>query len=136
MKLFITGVGGQLGYDVAKEALKRGHSCIGSDILAECNNFDAPYIRLDITDTKSVNMVLNDIKPDVIVHCAAWTAVDAAEDEENIDKVKAINVTGTKNIAEVSKVLDCKMIYISTDYVCSFKTIDFKVTLFTKTQLV
>lgn len=117
MKLFVTGVGGQLGYDVVKEAVMRGYTCIGSDIIDECNNIDVPYIKLDITDATAVESVLNEVKPDAIIHCAAWTAVDAAEDEENIDKVRAINVIGTQNIAEASKAFDCKMIYISTDYV-------------------
>lgn len=116
MKLFVTGVGGQLGFDVIKEALSRGYDCVGSDIL-ENADIATEYVQLDITDKEAVSKVLHDVKPDVIVHCAAWTAVDAAEDEENLDKVKAINVDGTINLAEVSKELDAKIIYISTDYV-------------------
>ncbi|MBQ7810879.1 MAG: dTDP-4-dehydrorhamnose reductase [Clostridia bacterium] len=116
MKLFVTGVGGQLGFDVIKEALSRGYDCVGSDIL-ENADIATEYVQLDITDKEAVSKVLHDVKPDVIVHCAAWTAVDAAEDEENLDKVKAINVDGTINLAEVSKELDAKIIYTSTDYV-------------------
>ncbi len=111
MKAFVTGVGGQLGYDVVNELKKRGYTAIGSDILDE-TAADCEYIKLDITDSKAVEKVISDVKPDVVIHCAAWTAVDAAEDEENIPKVRAINVDGTQNIANV-----CKMIYISTDYV-------------------
>ena len=111
MKVFVTGVGGQLGYDVMNELKRRGHEAIGSDII------DTADIQLDITDRAAVEKVLYDIKPDVVIHCAAWTAVDAAEDEENKPKVYAVNVTGTKNLAEVCKELDCKMLYLSTDYV-------------------
>lgn len=111
MKDFVTGVGGQLGYDVINELKRRGYEAIGSDIT------DSADIQLDITDKTAVERVLTEIKPDAVIHCAAWTAVDAAEDEENKEKVYAVNVTGTLNIAEVCKQLDCKMIYISTDYV-------------------
>lgn len=111
MKVFVTGVGGQLGYDVLKELKKRGHECVGSDIT------ESAEIKLDITDKAAVEEALSKIKPDAVIHCAAWTAVDAAEDEENKAKVYAVNVTGTQNIAEACKKLDCKMIYISTDYV-------------------
>ena len=111
MKVFVTGVGGQLGYDVINELKRRGYEAIGSDIT------DSADIQLDITDKTSVERVLTEVKPDAVIHCAAWTAVDAAEDEENKEKVYAVNVTGTRNIAEVCKKIDCKMIYISTDYV-------------------
>ena len=111
MKVFISGVGGQLGYDVLNELKRRGHEAFGSDITESAD------IQLDITDKSAVEKVLYDIRPDAVIHCAAWTAVDAAEDEENKAKVYAVNVTGTKNIAEACKNLDCKMIYISTDYV-------------------
>ena len=116
MKVFVTGVAGQLGHDVVNELLKRNYNAVGSDIL---DNVDSPaeYVQLDITDKGSVENKLTEINPDVVVHCAAWTAVDAAEDEENKAKVHSINVEGTANIAEVCKKLDCKMIYISTDYV-------------------
>lgn len=117
MKYFVTGVGGQLGYDVVNELKKRGHACVGSDILDSCENLDCDYCRLDITDSAAVAEAIKACSPDVVVHCAAWTAVDAAEDEENKQKVYAINVEGTQNIANVCKELDCKMIYISTDYV-------------------
>ena len=116
MKFFVTGVGGQLGHDVMDELAKRGYEGIGSDIL-ESVDTKYPYVQLDITNADAVEKTITDIKPDVVVHCAAWTAVDAAEDEENRPKVKAINVDGTQNIANVCKKLDCKMIYISTDYV-------------------
>ena len=111
MKVFVTGVGGQLGYDVLNELKKRGHECVGSDIT------ESAEIKLDITDKAAVVVALTEINPDAVIHCAAWTAVDAAEDEENKAKVYAVNVTGTQNIAEACKKLDCKMIYISTDYV-------------------
>lgn len=116
MKAFVTGVGGQLGYDVMNELSKRGYECIGSDII-DSTNTDYPYVKLDITNAEDVNCTIEDINPDVVIHCAAWTAVDAAEDEENISKVRAINVGGTLNIANICRKLDCKMIYISTDYV-------------------
>ena len=116
MKVLVTGVGGQLGYDVMNELIKRGHTAIGSDILDSVPQ-DYEYIKLDITDKQAVSEVITDIKPDAVIHCAAWTAVDAAEDEDNQPKVFAINRDGTKNIAEACKSVDCKMIYISTDYV-------------------
>nr|MCR5016583.1 sugar nucleotide-binding protein [Ruminococcus sp.] len=98
MKAFVTGVGGQLGHDVMDELAKRGYEGVGSDIL-ESVATDYPYVQLDITDAEAVEMAISEVKPDVVVHCAAWTAVDAAEDEENRPKVKAINVDGTQNIA-------------------------------------
>jgi len=116
MKFFVTGVCGQLGYDVINELVKRGHTGVGSDI-AENGDINLPYVKLDITDKSQVEKVITEINPDAVIHCAAWTAVDAAEDEENFDKVRAVNVDGTRNIAEVCKMLDCKMTYISTDYV-------------------
>ena len=118
MKVFVTGVGGQLGYDVMHELANRGHECFGSDILPK-DKIALPYkyIQLDITDKTDVERVIYDIAPDAVVHCAAWTAVDAAEDENNKPKVMAINAQGTQYIAEACKQIDCKMIYISTDYV-------------------
>lgn len=116
MKVLVTGVGGQLGHDVVNELQKRGHEAIGSDILENVES-PAAYVQLDITDKNAVDAAISKIQPDAVVHCAAWTAVDAAEDAENQAKVRAINVDGTKNIAEACKKLDCKMIYISTDYV-------------------
>lgn len=124
MRVFVTGVGGQLGHDVMNELHKRGHEGIGSDIAPQYSGAQdgsavtaMPYVPLDITDAAAVSRVLREVKPDAVVHCAAWTAVDAAEDEENQPKVRAINASGTANIAEVCKELDCKMVYISTDYV-------------------
>lgn len=116
MKIFVTGVGGQLGYDVMNELKKRGIEAVGSDILPECDKYEN-YIPMDITNAKQVKEVINTVKPDAVIHCAAWTAVDAAEDEENKPKVRAINADGTKNIANVCKEIDAKMMYISTDYV-------------------
>ena len=126
MKIFVTGVCGQLGHDVMLEAKKRGYEAIGSDIHAayagaETAVAEMPYVSLDITDSSVVKNIIGQISPDVVVHCAAWTAVDAAEDEENKEKVFAINVKGTENIAKAAKELDCKMVYISTDYVFSGK---------------
>ena len=116
MRIFVTGTGGQLGYDVMNELAKRGHEAVGSDILDSVPQ-DFEYIKLDITDPAAVEKVLSEVKPDAVIHCAAWTAVDAAEDEENLAKVRAINVDGPQNIANVCKKLGCKMIQISTDYV-------------------
>ena len=115
MRVFVTGVGGQLGYDIMNELTDRGYEAVGSDIL-ETTQFDN-YIQLDITDKDAVNKAISEVKPDAVIHCAAWTAVDAAEDEENIGKVYAINAKGTENIAKAAKDIDAKMIYISTDYV-------------------
>lgn len=104
MKVLVTGVKGQLGYDVVNELTKRGHIAIGTDIE-----------EMDITDADSVNQVIKENEPDAVIHCAAYTAVDAAED--NVDLCRKINADGTQNIANVCKELDIKMIYISTDYV-------------------
>jgi dTDP-4-dehydrorhamnose reductase len=124
MKFFVTGVGGQLGHDVMNELHKRGYEGVGSDIAPAYSGVadgsavtTMPYVQLDITDEEAVKAVLTEVKPDVVVHCAAWTAVDMAEDDENVAKVRAINASGTQNIADVCKNLGCKMIYISTDYV-------------------
>ncbi|WP_091206364.1 dTDP-4-dehydrorhamnose reductase [Oribacterium sp. WCC10] len=124
MKVFVTGVCGQLGHDVMNELARRGHEGIGSGIEAVYSGIQdgsavtgMPYVSMDITDREQVDRVITEAAPDVIVHCAAWTAVDLAEDEDKKDKVKAINIDGAKNIADVAKKLDAKMIYISTDYV-------------------
>ena len=124
MKVFVTGVNGQLGHDVMNELSKRGYESIGSDITdmySGVNDGTAvtkmPYTKLDITDRNAVEKVITDICPDTVIHCAAWTAVDLAEDPDKVDKVRAINATGTQYIADVCKKLDCKMTYISTDYV-------------------
>lgn len=106
MKVLVTGVKGQLGYDVVRELEKRGYDTVGVDIE-----------EMDITDESSVEKVIASVAPDSVIHCAAWTAVDLAEDEDKKEKVYAVNVTGTENIAKTCKKLDCKMVYISTDYV-------------------
>lgn len=118
IRVLVTGVGGQLGYDVMNELANRGYECIGSDILPKENMVESfAYTQLDITDKEAVTRVLLCEKPDAVIHCAAWTAVDAAEDENNKQKVYKINTDGTRYIAEACKKIDCKMIYISTDYV-------------------
>ena len=104
MKVLVTGVKGQLGFDVVNELTKRGHEAIGVDIA-----------EMDITDKLSVDTVISSVRPQTVIHCAAWTAVDAAEDNE--DKVRAVNATGTKYIAEACKDIGAKLMYISTDYV-------------------
>lgn len=116
MKVFVTGVCGQLGYDVMNELAKRNIEAVGSDIKETCDH-DFSYVPLDITNQEMVNKVINEINPDVIVHCAAWTAVDAAEDEDKQELVRNINVNGTKYLAEAAKDVDAKIVYISTDYV-------------------
>jgi dTDP-4-dehydrorhamnose reductase len=124
MKVLVTGVAGQLGHDVMNELDKRGYEGIGSDIAENYSGVQdktavvtMPYVQMDITNQAAVDRVISECAPDVVVHCAAWTAVDAAEDEDKQAKVKAVNVDGTRNIAAVCKKLDCKMVYISTDYV-------------------
>ena len=116
MKVFVTGVGGQLGHDVINELTSRGYDAVGSDVVDMVAS-GVPYVALDITDAKAVERVITEIRPDAVVHCAAWTAVDAAEDADKQEKVKAINVDGTQNIANAAKMVDAKMVYISTDYV-------------------
>ncbi|MBQ8296331.1 MAG: dTDP-4-dehydrorhamnose reductase [Ruminococcus sp.] len=116
MKILVTGAAGQLGHDVISELAKRGHTPVGSDIADEINS-QCEYVQLDITDASAVEKIIPEVHPDAVIHCAAWTAVDAAEDEENIPKVRAINADGTKNIAEACRKIGCKMMYISTDYV-------------------
>lgn len=124
MKVFVTGVGGQLGHDVMNELYKRGYEGVGSDIAPQYSGISdgsavtgMPYVPMDITKADMVRQVLTQVKPDAVVHCAAWTAVDAAEDEDKKEKVRTINAAGTENIAAVCKELDCKMVYLSTDYV-------------------
>ena len=120
MKVFVTGVGGQLGYDVVNELERRGFEAVGSDIAEHYSGIGeitVPYVQLNITDQEAVAATINSIKPDAIIHCAAWTAVDAAEDDDNKEKVHAINALGTKYIAEAARAVDAKMVYISTDYV-------------------
>lgn len=116
MKVFVTGVAGQLGHDVALELRSRGHMVIGSDIAPNCSAV-SEYLPMDITDRAATLAAIRASAPDAVVHCAAWTAVDAAEESENIEKVHAINAFGTKNIALACREIGCKMMYISTDYV-------------------
>jgi dTDP-4-dehydrorhamnose reductase len=124
MRILVTGVCGQLGHDVVNNAAQRGYEAIGSDIQPVYSGVadgsavtKAPYVQLDITDKDAVTSVIEEIRPDAVIHCAAWTAVDAAEDEENRDKVHKINALGTRYIAEAAKAVDAKMLYLSTDYV-------------------
>ena len=124
MKVFVTGVNGQLGHDVMNELNKRGYEGLGSDIAEKYSGVadgsavtTMPYVSLDITDEEKVKKVIEEYKPDAVVHCAAWTAVDMAEDDDKVEKVRAINADGTKYIAEACKEIDSKMVYISTDYV-------------------
>ena len=109
MKVFVTGVNGQLGHDVMKELNKRGIEAIGSGSGATYKGDDTvalmPYVQLDITDFSAVKTAFAEIKPDAVIHCAAWTAVDAAEEPENYEKVKALNVSGPENIAKACKIL-------------------------------
>lgn len=124
MKIFVTGVAGQLGHDVMNELASRGHIGIGSDLaptyagIADGSSVcSMPYVSMDITDPESVERTITSANPDVVVHCAAWTAVDLAEDADKAEKVHAINALGTEYIAKTCKKLNCKMVYISTDYV-------------------
>ena len=124
MKVFVTGVAGQLGHDVMNELAKRGYEGIGSDVkevysgVADGTPVTAmPYVPMDITDRASVEKVLKEAAPDVVVHCAAWTAVDLAEDEDKKETVRKVNAEGTRNIALTCRDLGCKMVYNSTDYV-------------------
>ena len=124
MKVFVTGVAGQLGHDVMNELALRGYTGIGTDLAESYRGIQdgsyvttAEYVSLDITNKDAVMETIKTVNPDVVVHCAAWTAVDLAEDEDKQDKVKAINVDGTQNIADACKEVDAKMVYISTDYV-------------------
>ena len=124
MKVLVTGVAGQLGHDVMNELAKRGYEGIGSDIKDTYSGIPdgtavvtMPYVPMDITDKASVEKVLKEVNPDVVVHCAAWTAVDLAEEEDKKETVRKVNAEGTRNIALVCKDLGCKMVYISTDYV-------------------
>ena len=124
MKVLVTGVAGQLGHDVMNELAKRGYEGIGSDIKDTYSGIPdgtavvtMPYVPMDITDKASVEKVLKEVHPDVVVHCAAWTAVDLAEEEDKKETVQRGNAEGTRNIALVCKDLGCKMVYISTDYV-------------------
>lgn len=115
MKFLVTGVCGHLGHNVMNELTRRRYESVGTNMLSERTL--KSYIQLDITDEKAMHETITELKPDAVIHCAAWTAVDAAKEEDNKPKVYAINVLGTKYIAEVCKEIDCKIVYISTDYV-------------------
>ncbi len=124
MRVFVTGVAGQLGHDVMNELAKRNYEGIGSDIapaysgIADGSSVTRmPYVSMDITDREAVRKTLLEQKPDAVVHCAAWTAVDLAEDDDKVEKVRLVNAAGTENIALVCREIDCKMLYLSTDYV-------------------
>lgn len=124
MKVFVTGVGGQLGHDVMNELARRGYECVGSDIKSEYGGIQdgsavttMPYVPVDITDKEAVISAISEVAPDAIIHCAAWTAVDEAEDADKRPLVHKINVDGTQNIANAAKLVDSKLLYLSTDYV-------------------
>ena len=124
MKVFVTGVNGQLGHDVMNELAKRGHEGVGSDLKdVYCGVKDGsavsamPYVSLDITDKEKVMQVIAELKPDAVIHCAAWTAVDMAEDDDKVALVRKVNADGTQNMADAAKALDAKLLYLSTDYV-------------------
>lgn len=124
MKILVTGVAGQLGHDVVNELIARGHEAVGSDLLPQYAGAAdgsavtrAPYVALDITDGEAVARVLSEVQPDAVIHCAAWTAVDLAEDADKQEKVRAINADGTRHIAKACAALSCKLMYISTDYI-------------------
>ena len=124
MKVIVTGVNGQLGHDVMNELYRRGHDGIGSDVAdAYCGIADGspvtamPCVKLDITDRDAVSRSISEIHPDAIVHCAAWTAVDMAEDDDKVQLVRSVNADGTRNIAEAAKTVGAKLLFLSTDYV-------------------
>ena len=124
MKVLVTGVGGQLGHDVMNELARRGHQGVGSDIAPVYSGIadgsavtEMPYVAMDITNEQQVRQVMDQVRPDAVIHCAAWTAVDLAEDADKQPKVRAINVDGTAHLAQACREMDCKMMYISTDYV-------------------
>ena len=124
MVFFVTGVNGQLGHDIMNELNRRGHTGIGtgttqtySGVADGTDVVSMPYVALDITDKNAVRQTIQKLRPDVVVHCAAWTDVDLAEDDDKLPQVRRVNVEGTQNIAEACKAVDCKMLYLSTDYV-------------------
>ncbi|MCD7746095.1 MAG: dTDP-4-dehydrorhamnose reductase [Lachnospiraceae bacterium] len=124
MKVLVTGVGGQLGHDVMNELAARGHEGIGSDIAPKYSGIadgtavtGMPYVQMDITDAETVKQILSEVHPDAVVHCAAWTAVDLAEDDDKVAKVRLVNAGGTQNIADACALVGAKMLYLSTDYV-------------------
>lgn len=124
MKVFVTGVNGQLGRDVMNELYRRGHEGAGADLAEVCADAAEgsaaaamPYVSLDIADKDAVRKVITEMRPDAVIHCAAWTAVDMAEDDDKAERVWAVNVGGTQNVADACKEAECKMLYLSTDYV-------------------
>lgn len=124
MKILVTGVAGQLGHDVMNELARRGLCGIGSDLAPKYSGIDdgssvvtMKYLPIDITNEDQVRARVIFEFPDAVIHCAAWTAVDAAEEEDNKEKVKAVNYTGTKNLVDVCREMNIPMMYISTDYV-------------------
>ena len=128
MRVFVTGVSGQLGHDVMFELVRRGHEAVGTvrrmpeDLPKAVKPLDVEtpalgFAQLDLANEAAVKAEIAALQPDAIVHCAAWTAVDAAEDEENRDAVFAANALATRYLAEAAKRIDAKMVYISTDYV-------------------
>ena len=124
MIIFVTGVNGQLGHDVMNELHKRGHEGIGSDLARAYKGVDdgsvvtaMPYISLDITDKEKVLQVIAGVRPDAIIHCAAWTAVDMAEEADHVSLVRTVNAGGTRNVADGAKSVNAKLLYLSTDYV-------------------
>ncbi len=118
MKVFVTGVNGQLGHDVVFDLQKRGIQAVGSDLAPDCASIpELDYEPLDITNAAAVQEVLKRVHPDAVIHCAAWTAVDAAEEPANQAKVHAVNAEGTAHIAQACAQTGCKLMYLSTDYV-------------------
>lgn len=124
MRFFVTGVNGQLGHDVMNELAKRGYEGIGSDLQPVYSGVadgsavtTMPYVSLDITNRDAVMKMIQEVQPDAVIHCAAWTAVDMAEDDDKVAQVRSVNAGGTKNIADACKAVNCKMLYLSTDYV-------------------
>lgn len=118
MKVFVTGINGQLGHDVVFDLQKRGIQAVGSDLAPDCASIpELDYEPLDITNAAAVQEVLKRVHPDAVIHCAAWTAVDAAEEPANQAKVHAVNAEGTAHIAQACAQTGCKLMYLSTDYV-------------------
>ena len=124
MKVLVTGVGGQLGHDVMNELDRRGYEGTGTDLAESYSGIQdgsavtvMPYVQMDITDREAVIRIVSELKPDAVIHCAAWTNVDGAEDPEKQPLVYKINAQGTQNIADAAKAVDAKMLYLSTDYV-------------------
>lgn len=121
MKVFVTGINGQVGYEVANILAARGHCACGSGRSEQYRGLKlderVKYVPLDIADRSAVEAVIGEFRPDAVIHCAAWTAVDAAESPENLEAVRAVNVRGTENLAKACNACGAKMLYLSTDYV-------------------